>query len=194
MKHQLLLSEYKKLSDEELIHRFVHRGEQLVMNAIFERYGHLVFGVCHKYLKDTDAAKDAMQQVFIKLIDDLPRFEIKNFKGWLLQVTRNHCLMELRKNKPEIYHDNTWQNIIVESDENWHHKIEEEHLYEQLEQAIEMLNPEQKKCVQYFYLEKMTYAEIAAKTNFTLQEVKTYLQNGKRNLKIKMQALADERK
>lgn len=194
MKQQLLLAEYKKLSDEELVHRFVHRGEQVVMSALFERYGHLVLGVCCKYLKDTEAAKDAMQQVFIKLIDDLPRFEIKNFKGWLLQVARNHCLMQLRKNVPEIHSEELMNRAVVESDESWHHKIEEEHLYQQLELALSLLNDEQRICVQYFYLEKYTYAEISAKTKYTLQEVKSFLQNGKRNLKIKMEALADERK
>lgn len=194
MTRQLLPAEYKKLSDEELVHRFVHRGEQEVMSAIFERYGHLVLGVCRKYLKDTEAAKDAMQQVFIKLIDDLPRFEIKHFKGWLLQVTRNHCLMLLRKNMPEIHSDELIKHAVVESDESWHHKIEEEHLYRQLEAALELLKEQQRVCVQYFYLEKLTYAEISARTKYTLQEVKSFLQNGKRNLKIKMEALADERK
>ena len=120
-RYQGSAADYKKLSDEELVHRYVHRHEQVAMNFLFDRYGHLVLGVCLKYL-------------------------------------------------------------------------EEENLYNQLEQAIRDLNREQRTCIEFFYLKKMTYAEITGSTGYTMQEVKSYLQNGKRNLKIKMEALADVRK
>ena len=84
--------------------------------------------------------------------------------------------------------------VIMESDDDWHRKVEEENLYNQLEQAIRDLNREQRTCIEFFYLKKMTYAEITVSTGYTMQEVKSYLQNGKRNLKIKMEALADVRK
>ncbi len=188
-------ADYKKLSDEELIHRYVHRQDQVTINFLFERYGHLVYGVCLKYLKNTEASKDATQQIFIKLLDDLHRFKIERFKPWLLQVTRNFCLMELRVNIPVVNSElATHLDIDMESDEDWHHKIEEEHLYENLDAALKQLNEEQRTCIELFYLQKLTYAEIANKTKYTIREVKSYLQNGKRNLKIKMEALADVRK
>lgn len=192
-KFNVSYAEYKKLSDEELIHRFVHRQDQVAISVLFEKYGHLVLGVCMKYLKNREAAKDATQQIFIKLLEDLPRFQIENFKAWLLQVTRNFCLMQLRKEIP-VVNNELITNMSVESDEDLHQKIEEEHLYQQLEVSIKQLNDEQRCCIELFYLQKMTYAAIATTTKYSLQEVKSHLQNGKRNLKIKMEALADVRK
>ena len=192
-RYQGSAADYKKLSDEELVHRYVHRHEQVAMNFLFDRYGHLVLGVCLKYLKDSEAAKDATQQIFIKLLDDLHRFKIDNFRPWLLQVTRNHCLMQIRSSI-KVKSNELESRVIMESDDDWHRKVEEENLYNQLEQAIRDLNREQRTCIEFFYLKKMTYAEITVSTGYTMQEVKSYLQNGKRNLKIKMEALADVRK
>jgi RNA polymerase sigma factor (sigma-70 family) len=183
-------ADYRKLSDEELIHRFTHRQDQMAINFLFERYGHLVLGVCFKHLKSGEAAKDATQQIFIKLLDDLHRFKIESFRPWLYQVTRNFCLMELRRELP--VHNNEFVGVQdMETDEDWQHKIEQEHLYNKLEVAMTQLNKEQRVCIELFYLEKMTYSEIAANTGFSLLEVKSFLQNGKRNLKIKMEALTD---
>jgi len=185
---QVSTAEYKKLTDEELIHRFAFRQDKNAANYLFDRYGHLIFGICLKYFRDKDTAQDHTQQIFIKLLDDIPRFKIENFKAWLAQVARNHCLMQLRKTNPEIGTD-FLQFADVESENDWHHKVEEEHLFEYLEQALTELNEEQKLCIELFYLQKMTYAEIIAKTNYTFKEVKSFLQNGKRNLKLKMEAL-----
>lgn len=190
MKTQLQVPsfEYRKLSDEELIHRFAFRQDKNAANYLFERYGHLVFGTCLKYFKDKDTSQDHTQQIFIKLLDDLPRFHIDNFKAWLAQVTRNHCLMQVRKVNREADAD-FLQLADVETDNDLHHKLEQEHLFEHLEQTLKELNKEQLECIELFYLKKLTYTEIIAQTNYTFKEVKSHLQNGKRNLKIKMEAL-----
>lgn len=183
-----MTADYKKLSDEELVFRYAHRNEQAAINCLFERYGHLVFGVCVKYLKSSEAAKDATQQVFIKLLEDLKRFEVQHFKSWLYQVSKNHCLMLLRK--PILVVNNEFvTNGDMELEEELHHKIEEEQLYTSLEMAITELSTEQKKCIELFYLEKLTYAEIAAKTGYSILQVKSAIQNGRRNLKIKLEAI-----
>lgn len=186
-KLQVPVSEYRKLSDEELVHRFAFRHDKTAANYLFERYGHLIFGICLKYYKDKDTAQDHTQQIFIKLLDDLPRFHIQNFKAWLAQVARNHCLMQLRKVNREVGMDNL-QIPDMENDSDWHHKQEQEHLFDHLQQALNELAAEQRECIELFYLKKMTYAEIIAQTSYTFKEVKSHLQNGKRNLKLKMEA------
>lgn len=190
---QVSTSEYRKLTDEELVYRFAFRQDKNAANYLFDRYGHIIFGICLKYFKDNDTAQDLTQQIFIKLLDDLPRFKIENFKGWLAQVAKNHCLMQLRKTNREIGTD-FFQFADVESESEWHHKVEEEHLFEHLEEALATLNEEQRTCIELFYLQKMTYAEITIKTNYSFKEVKSFLQNGKRNLKLKMEALANVEK
>ena len=184
-KAPLPLSEYRKLSDEDVIYRYVHRHDSQAMNCLYERYAHLVLGVCFKYLKEGESAKDATQQIFIKLLEDLKRFEIAHFKAWLMQVTRNHCLMQLRRNLPVV--NNTIalpDNMEFEDDE--HPLLEREVLLNELEAAVEGLNEEQKTCVTLFYLEKLNYAAIAVRTGYTMMEVKSHIQNGRRNLKIKL--------
>ena len=192
-KYQGSLADYRKRSDEELIHRYVHRNDQATINVLFERYAHLVLGVCLKYLRNGDQAKEATQQIFIKLLDDLPRFKIERFRPWLLQVTRNFCLMQLRGHVKVISTELDMQEDM-ESDDSLHQKVEQEYLYEQLDQALIQLNQEQRTCIELFYLQKLTYSEIAGRTGFSLGEVKSHLQNGKRNLKLKMEALAGVRK
>lgn len=179
--------DYKKLADEELVFRYAQRGEQAAFTALFERYGHLVYGVCLKYLKDADAAKDAMQQVFIKLIEDLKRFKVESFKPWLYQVSKNYCFMQLRKTVHEVNGEIDGE-ADMEFDDGWHHKIEQEQLLDNLEVCIGELVAEQQICIKMFYLEKMTYADIAQQTGYTMMQVKSAIQNGKRNLKLKLEA------
>ncbi len=186
-------ADYRKLSDEELVHRFATRREHAAMTALFERYGHLVYGIALNLLKDSEAAKDAMQQVFIQLLDDLPRFQIAHFKSWLYRVARNHCLMQLRKTRvidnnvfvEDAAADDGWD---VEDDSGVHHKLAEEARYVRLESALAELNDEQRTCIQLFYLQRLTYAEISDKTGHTILAVKSHIQNGRRNLKIKITA------
>jgi RNA polymerase sigma factor (sigma-70 family) len=184
-KLQLPLSDYRKLCDEDVIHRYVHRNEHSAFTCLYERYAHLVLGICFKYLQDGEAAKDATQQIFIKLLEDLKRFEIISFKAWLLQVVRNYCLMQLRKSLPVV--NNTIElGENMEFEEEIHPIAEREHLLQLLETSLTELNDEQKTCIELFYLQKMNYAAIADKTGYTLMQVKSNIQNGKRNLKNKL--------
>src|SRR5690606_18279345 len=145
------------------------------------RYAHLLVGLCYKYLGDMDTAKDATQQIFIKLLSDLNRFEIQSFKPWLYQVARNHCLMIIRKNGQHKTVE--FQGMAdVESDEDFHRRVEKEKLYVKMEAAINSLANEQRECIQLFYFKKMTYAEIVEKTGLDYMKVKSAIQNGKRNL------------
>jgi RNA polymerase sigma-70 factor (ECF subfamily) len=163
----------------------VHRHEAQAMNCLYERYAHLVLGVCFKYLRDGEAAKDATQQIFIKLLDDLKRFEIVHFKGWLMQVTRNYCLMQLRRSVP-VVHNTISLPDNMEFEDDTHPLPEREVLLTRLETALASLNEEQRTCISLFYLQKMTYSMIAEHSGYTMMEVKSHIQNGRRNLKIKL--------
>ncbi len=185
IKTALPLSDYRKLSDEDVIHRYVHRKEHAAFSCLYERYAHLVLGVCFKYLNNSEAAKDATQQIFIKLLEDLTRFRIENFKPWLLQVTRNHCLMQLRRSLP-VTNNTIEPDEDMEFEEKLHLLAEREQLLQHLEAAVLELNEEQRRCIEAFYLHKKNYAAIAQETGYTLLQVKSHIQNGKRNLKNKL--------
>ena len=150
---------------------------------------HLVYGLCLKYLKDKEESQDAVMQVFEKLIESVKKHEIQNFKSWLYVLAKNHCLMAIRSRKSKSQ-SVEFEPDIMESNLILHHEDESEleDDLQKLENCIEKLQNEQKQCVELFYLQKKPYLHIAEKTGFDLKKVKSYIQNGKRNLKICMES------
>lgn len=177
----------QQLSDEQLVTRYVRSGDTEIMGVLFERYTHLLFPVCLKYLGDEAEAEDMVMLVFERLVDELKKSEVKNFKSWVYTVTKNQCLMQLRHRKTidrsrhEILQE--LQSEVMESEED-QHLSPDPHLTGSLLDAIDRLNDAQKKCIQLFYLEEQSYQEVSGKTGYSMNEVKSYIQNGKRNLKI----------
>lgn len=181
-------SDKSKLDDAEIISLYKKSGDNVYVGILFERYSHLAFGVCMKYLKDEDNCKDAVLQIFENVIDDLKRFNVKSFGPWLHSVARNYCLMQLRKKKLVFNDEHGFQQAeatlltIPPEMEFMNEDITEAHL-NNLSEAMDSLNDEQKKCVQLFYLDEKSYQEVAQQTGFSLNQVKSFIQNGKRNLK-----------
>ncbi|GIV36580.1 MAG: DNA-directed RNA polymerase sigma-70 factor [Cyclobacteriaceae bacterium] len=172
-------------ADEELVAAYRQTGDMEWIGLLFGRYSALVLGVCLKYLKNREEARDATMQLFEKLPGLLLRHEISYFKGWLHATVRNHCLMILRSKKNEPL--SPLPDFFMETAVATH--LDEEFPEEDLialERCLTKLNREQQQCVRLFYLEKKCYAEVAALTGYTLKAVKSHIQNGKRNLKICM--------
>jgi RNA polymerase sigma-70 factor (ECF subfamily) len=173
---------YRNLLDEELLYRVSQRQDQEAMNMLYKRYAHLAMGVGLKYLP-YDEAQDAVQQVFVKIWTDAAQYKVKSFKPWLYTVVKNQCLMVLRKSNPTIAFPENGMDF-VEYDDQSHHKMEQEHVLRILEACLEKLQQPQKNCIELFYRAQKTYAEIANMQQLTDKQVKTFLQNGRRNLKI----------
>jgi RNA polymerase sigma factor (sigma-70 family) len=179
---------YASWTDSELVLAFQKSLNTDYIGILFDRYGHLVYGVGLKYLQHTDDSKDLVIRVFEKVMEDLKRMRVTHFKSWLYQVAKNQCLMDLRKSK------NSHQAVAIEllenslkEDETEAHFSVRELKYGQLERAILLLKEEQKKCIQLFYLEENSYQQITEKTGYTINDVKSFIQNGKRNLKIMLE-------
>jgi len=178
----------KNHTDEEQLAEFSASGNLEVLGDLYSDYMHMVYGVCLKYLKDRDEAKDAVMQIFEKLIIEIPRQRIENFRSWLHVVTRNFCLMELRSKKS---HDEKLKEWTINSNdfmENAYdlHPIDKDEpdMEAALADCIEKLKDEQKKCIRQFYFENRCYNEIAVNLGVDVNKVKSHLQNGKRNLKL----------
>ena len=176
----------KMLSDTDIINRYIKLGDMEMLAHLFDRYIHLVFGVCLKYLKNKEEAKDAAMEIMESLMQKLLQHEISNFPSWLHTVSRNYCLMRIRNGKENLLIEidkRKSEQIPVESDDDLHLKIEEEAQLNEMGKAIASLNTEQKQCIHLFYLEKRSYDEIADETGYSLNKVKSHIQNGKRNLR-----------
>jgi RNA polymerase sigma-70 factor (ECF subfamily) len=175
-------------TDEERVSEFRSTGNLEVLGELYSGYMHLIYGVCLKYLKDRDESKDAVMQIFEKLIVEIPRHRIDNFKSWLHVVTKNYCLMQLRSQKSKDEKLQEWitdPKIFMESGSIQHPIDEDEpNMEKALADCIEQLKNEQKECIKQFYYENRCYNEIAATLNLDEKKVKSHLQNAKRNLKL----------
>ena len=175
------------LPDNSLLEQYKQTDDLEALGALFDRYLDLVYGVCLKYLKDVEAAKDSTLDIFEQLVTKLRKHEVEHFKPWLYQLAKNHCLMLLRSEKK-------WLKVASDTDlmqnENIVHlngELEKEENLEQLEKCMAELNQEQRQVVSLFYLEQKSYKEIVEVTGMDWNLVRSYVQNGRRNLKICME-------
>jgi RNA polymerase sigma-70 factor (ECF subfamily) len=184
-------------SDEDLIKEFSSSGDLEVLGELYSKYMHLVYGVCLKYLKEREGSMDAVMQIFENLITDIPQQKILNFRSWLYVVTKNFCLMELRskKSQAEMTRDLITEGVSFMENSIEMHPIDKDEINmdEALEDCIEKLNEEQRICIRKFYFENKCYNDIAKDLGMDEKNVKSYLQNGKRNLKLCLEK-KDERK
>ncbi|WP_183866307.1 RNA polymerase sigma factor [Pedobacter cryoconitis] len=174
----------KDPDDAALLLRYKSTGSLDALGALYNRYMHLVYGVCLNYFKEEEASKDAVMQIFEELVVKLKIHEVQNFKSWLHVLTRNHCLMALRK----LAKNNTVSidDTFVENTDFVHLDIDDtkETQLTVMEKCMETLTEEQRKSVDLFYLQEKCYKEVAELTGYEMVKVKSYIQNGKRNLKI----------
>lgn len=185
---------YTNYSDTDLVNIFSESGDNKIVGILYQRYGHLVLGLCIKYLKNKDEAQDAVIQIFANLLKDLKKHKIEYFKSWLYVYSKNFCLMELRKRQSTLKKELELQDnvhLLMDYSDPEHLKEKEKQI-SIMELAIELLNKEQKVCIDLFYLKNKSYVEIMEMTGYSNNDVKSYIQNGKRNLKLKMEALINE--
>ena len=179
---------YNTYTDTELLQHFRKTADSQWLGWLFERYSLLVFGVCMKYLRNATDAQDATQHVFEKALGEVGKYEIPFFKSWIYSVAKNHCLMQIRSknSKPgttDELPEETSTELLTDQELKMKELLMEEQSH-QLKAALHELNPEQRICVDMFYLEKLSYHEIETKTGFSFAQVKSHIQNGKRNLRI----------
>ena len=174
-------------SDTELVLTYRQSGDLKVLGELYQRYMELVYGVCLKYLKETELAQDAVMQIFEELVSKLKKHEVDNFRGWLHQVTKNYCLMQLRT--PKNLKTVALPPLLMQNEEDVHLNgvMEKEENFQKLEKCIASLSDEQRTMIKLFYLEGKCYNEIVKITGLEWNRVRSSIQNGRRNLKLCME-------
>ena len=176
---------YDHITDQELLERFYSDHNNEWIGILLQRYTLLLLGVCMKYLKNEDDAKDSVQQIFLKVIQELQKYKVEYFKSWVYMVAKNHCLMKLRDKQGKIPVElNEKLTLAPDEETDRQSLLQNDQALDVMEEALKELNPEQEQCVTLFYLQKKSYQEINAITGYSMLQVKSYIQNGKRNLKI----------
>ncbi|MCW3119969.1 MAG: polymerase, sigma-24 subunit, subfamily [Chitinophagaceae bacterium] len=188
------VDKYNDITDQQLLENFYSGHDTKWLGVLLERYTLLLLGVCMKYLKNEEEAKDSVQQIFLKTITELRKYKVEYFKSWIYMVAKNHCLMKIRDKQgkvPGALNDKlaATPDIPTDTVTLW----QNDKVLELLTESLKELNPEQQQCVTLFYLEKKSYLEISEQTNYSLLQVKSFIQNGKRNLKILIERKLNEK-
>lgn len=183
----------KPTTDAEYVAAYRATGDLAVLGELYERHMELVYAVCYNYLRDEDEAKDAVMHLFEQLVTDLRRHDVQQFQSWLHSVARNYCLMQLRKKQAHpmavLLHDAAEGEpddpllLLTEAEPDG---TEREEDLTRMEACLQTLPNEQRTCLTLFYLEQKSYTDVARLTGYDLKQVKSYLQNGRRNLKLCM--------
>jgi RNA polymerase sigma factor (sigma-70 family) len=179
----------ESLTDMELVVSYKNSLDTQYVGQLFQRYQHIVTGICLKYLKDISLANDACLELFNNLFANLIKYEVHDFKSWLLTITRNYCTRVLKEQARTVrmtpVFENSLQNVADKSlaTETDLHDV----LLSKLETSMECLKPEQGICIRLFYIDGLSYDQISVQTGYNLKKVKSYIQNGKRNLQILLQ-------
>lgn len=176
--------------DKELIDQYKLSGSLEVLGQLYQRYMELVYGVCLKYMKEPEDAKDCVLNIFEELVNKLKKHDVDNFKGWLYQLTKNHCLMRLRKQKIVPVNIDL---SFMQSDESIHLEdvLEKEENFKQMQYCLAQLNNQQRQVIELFYLNNKCYKEISEITAIEVNKVRSFIQNGRRNLKICMETIQE---
>ncbi|RQO31466.1 sigma-70 family RNA polymerase sigma factor [Taibaiella sp. KBW10] len=181
------------ISEETLLALYYKEGNNVYVGELLSRYTMRLFGVSMKYLKDEDEAKDMVQQVFVKALQEIGKYKIDNFGGWLYRIAQNACISQIRTKK-NFVEDTALKYVHSETEvadaEFW----KEEQNIHYLHQAIALLKEDQRHCIELFYLQKKSYQQIVAESPYTIKEVKSNIQNGKRNLKILIEQIKKDAK
>ncbi len=195
-----LRSTRQNKSDQELIVDYRVNDDLSSLDELFQRYIHLVFSVCQKYLKNVDDSKDAVMEIFEKSLEDLKKYEITNFKMWLYSTTINYCNYKIKKQTSPITLEKNfekYENFCVENPEFFTLLSKRDAQFKKIETAMEQLNEAQRACIDLFYFQRKSYQQIAEITGYSVKQVKSNIQNGKKNLQkmlVKQEAIKNVEK
>lgn len=174
-------------SDDELLKAYQQNLQESALATLYLRYADLLYGVCLKYLKDSDASQDAVMMIYAEIVEKLKHHSVENFKGWVYVVAKNHCLMQLRKSKKTITVE--FQPQFVQNEDFTHldDVLCKENDFLILEKCMQILQQEQQQAINLFYLQNKCYNDIAKEMQMDWNKIRSLIQNGRRNLKICME-------
>lgn len=188
-----LFNKHSNKPDEELIRNYRTSGDKADFAALFKNHAASIYGTCLFYLEDKDEAKDAVMSIFEKLLIELKKEEILNFKGWLSFVVRNHCISLVRKKqtirKNAVSYFEFEYETPQQEEEIAISLIDDDEMLLCLKESLPKLKDKQRVCLELFYLKNLSYQQISSQTNYSINEIKSYIQNGKRKLKLMIEEL-----
>ncbi len=188
-----LLKSRDQNSDEELVQQFRKSGDRSLLGLLLQRYSERILGTCHYYLRQEQDAEDAAMEVCELIVRHLQKSkEIKRFKDWVFIIARNHCFRKLKENKRLAELGEEWQKDFLQSGVQYELGdtlyVQQEELYARVASELQELTEPQRICLTAFYWQGEKYKDIAARFGMSADEVRSAIQNGRRNLRNRLKA------
>lgn len=174
------------LSDEEVILKYKSTGSKRILAPLFKKYNEKLFGLAFYYLHERESAMDTVMETFEVILKTIDKKEITYFKGWAMSICRNICLKKIRDVKKFDELKETSDSSVEYGDD----LVYKDETIEKLLEFIPELKENQRVCIHEFYLLGKSYEDISASYGMSFKEVKSYIQNGKRNLRVKFERSA----
>lgn len=172
------------MDDSQLL-EYIARGEQNAMAVVFSRYSKVVYSVSLRVLRDTGAAEDVLQDIFMQIWRKPSAFLATrgSLGSWLAVVARNRAIDALRRRKPL----NDIDDIVLASSFNLAQDSERTLLMQRAQGIMQTLPAPQRHVLELAYFEGLTHTEIAERTGDPLGTVKTRIRSALLVLRKAMQ-------
>ena len=163
----------KHLSDQELM-RIVQAGDYSPASEIYERYSGRIYNFAFRFLRNSEAAEDATQEVFVKMMKHASQFHgDAKLSTWLFSITANWCRDYLRKADNKAKEADDVLITLPSTEQSADRNLEQRENEVRVRKALAMLTPEQREAILLSRYQGLSYAEIAQIAGCSEGAVKT---------------------
>jgi RNA polymerase sigma factor (sigma-70 family) len=163
--------------------RLCASGDRKAQERLYRLFYGRMLPVCLRYAKDSELAKDLLQDAFIKVFSKIKSYDgVGSLEGWIRRIVVNNAIDEFRKKKNDFFLMESIENFSETEDEEDDDK-EVKLKASQVIEALQELTPAYRAVFNMFVFEEMTHAEIAEKVGISVGTSKSNLSKAKRNLK-----------
>ncbi len=186
---------HTETDDKDIIARVLN-GDQGAYAVLVNRYQNLVFTICLRYVKTREDAEEVAQDVFVKAYRSLADFKGQSkFSTWLYTITTTSSITFLRKKKLDVHsldNENVFAKASLQDSGMSANQVEQKSRVNMVNQAIQLLSPDDAQVITLFYKGEQTLEEIAKTLGKEANAVKVQLHRARSRLKEKMERYFSE--
>jgi len=174
-------SGFSKYSDSDLIARYLREQNSDYFTQLYRRYAGKVFAKCYSMLSDEGLARDATQEIFIKVLLNLARFtEQSSFSTWVYSITYNYCIDLIRKKKKmPLQFTEDVSRVSTEKEVDIPDSVLLEMKQERLEKVLDLLPEGDRAILMMKYIDDMSIKEIGDLLGKTESAIKMQIMRAK---------------
>jgi len=185
-------------ADEAIWARAAAGGDKAAFSRLVEKHKALVFGLCYRLLGNSEEARDAAQEAFVRSYTGLSAFDARQpFAAWVLRIARNHCIDQLRRRRPMLtiapeargedgLEPGTAPDLPDHFAQGGEQAMQEREAQRDLDAALARLSPRYREVIALFHVQHKSYAEIASTLDVPMGTVMTWLHRARKELRLQL--------